>query len=601
MDTLSIESLISNGARRYERLAGNLKRRIDRLAVLRVCVFFTLLASFSFAVSGHYQIAGSSLTLLMLAIFLALIFRHDRVYRALNTCRARIGFLNDDRHRIYLELDKVPQAHEWHCDPNHSFAHDLDLTGSRGLFKLLNCAHLSTSVDLLARWIEGAPDNESLRQRQFAARELAPQTGLRMKLRTATYQHRNVAFNETPWLNVPAPSTINPVLLWPATILGTTATVLIGMRFLFGVEGLPWPLVSLVALVAYAWFGFRQRSWCESFLAHQAPLRAAKDLAAVLKAAPFHSKPLEDIQESLRQTNALQQLAEIEKVADGLSYRANALAHFLINFSVQWDAWHLKRLDAWRERSGGDLGKWFDALTSFEAHASLSHFQWLHPDYVRPDVTDDPEITFSATGLGHPLIPPSKRVVNDYEISGAGKIHLLTGSNMSGKSTFLRTVGTNWVLARMGAPVCAQSLTCSTTRIWTSIRIQDSLDQGVSFFYAEVLRLKAILEATKIDHPPVFFLLDEILRGTNSRERLIACKAAVRYLTERNTSGIITTHDLELLDLADQFPDQIAMFHFQETIQGESMFFDYQLHPDELTSTNALRVMQAAGLPLVFD
>ncbi|HMU56562.1 MAG TPA: MutS family DNA mismatch repair protein, partial [Nitrospira sp.] len=221
---------------------------------------------------------------------------------------------------------------------------------------------------------------------------------------------------------------------------------------------------------------------------------------------------------------------------------------------------------------------------------------FLHPTYVWPSRV--PETAVRAVALGHPLIPARNRVANDLELSGLGSIHLITGSNMSGKSTFLRTIGINLCLAQAGAPVCAARLDWSPVRLACCIRVDDSLDAGLSFFYAEVKRLKTILDAIgDRAAPPVLFLIDEIFKGTNNRERLIGSRAYITALSTGNGFGLVSTHDLELTDLEKDIPSLINA-HFQETVTGGTLSFDYKLRPGPCPTTNALKIMEMEGLPV---
>jgi DNA mismatch repair ATPase MutS len=226
----------------------------------------------------------------------------------------------------------------------------------------------------------------------------------------------------------------------------------------------------------------------------------------------------------------------------------------------------------------------------------LANFAWLNPDYTWPDLVAAPH--FVAQRLGHPLIPHDERVYNDYAVTELGTIALITGSNMAGKSSFLRTIGINLCLAYMGGPVVADSLQTTLFRVYSSIQIHDSLADGFSFFYAEVRRLQALLAAWRQeDERPLCFLIDEIFRGTNNRERLIGSRSYIRALAGGHGIGFIATHDLELVQLADELPG-IKNFHFRDAVVNGRMVFDYKLHPGPCPTTNALKIMELAGLPV---
>jgi hypothetical protein len=297
-------------------------------------------------------------------------------------------------------------------------------------------------------------------------------------------------------------------------------------------------------------------------------------------------------------------IRRLARVAQALSVRAHPLVHLVLNGIGPWDLFFTHRLDAVRRRVLTEVPVWLETLAEVEAASALATFAYLHPEHCWPSplhapVPDGPRPAAIRTkSLGHPLIGRSQRITNDLDLSGAGRILLITGSNMSGKSTFLRTIGINTCLAQAGAPVCASSFEWTWVRIFCCIRVDDSLDAGLSFFYAEVKRLKRLLEAARERvAPPVLFLIDEIFKGTNNRERLIGSRAFITALTESNGFGLVTTHDLELAEMEDEIP-QVTNAHFQETVEADVLKFDYRLRPGPCPTTNALRIMAIEGLPV---
>ena len=280
-----------------------------------------------------------------------------------------------------------------------------------------------------------------------------------------------------------------------------------------------------------------------------------------------------------------------------LDVRYNAFA-FLLEISVVWDLQQAYRLDLWKQAHHNQLLTWFAALGELEALVSLGNLHLNEPTWAFPTV--QPERHLVATALGHPLLAATKRVTNQIDLPTDGHMHLVTGSNMAGKSTWLRTVGTNIVLALAGAPVCATRLQLPQLQVYTSMRTQDALHESTSSFYAELKRLKFIIEAVedpaKTGGRPVFFLLDEILKGTNSRDRHAGSKALIRQLIASRGAGIIATHDLELGELAAEANGQIENWAIEVAIQDGQLFFDYQLKPGVSQSFNATLLMQQMGI-----
>jgi DNA mismatch repair ATPase MutS len=253
-------------------------------------------------------------------------------------------------------------------------------------------------------------------------------------------------------------------------------------------------------------------------------------------------------------------------------------------------------IESWRAQHGASASRWLATIGEMEALASLATFAFEHPDFPFPQLAEQASApALLATALGHPLIPASARVANDVRLDTTCRLLVVTGSNMSGKSTLLRTVGVNAVLAMAGAPVCATSMTLTPMQLGASLRAQDSLEAGVSRFFAEIKRLHAILSMAT-GKPPVLFLLDEILNGTNSQDRREGAEAIIRQLLERGAMGLVTTHDLALSALADRQSSPGANVHFQDTLEGDRLLFDYRLQPGVVTRRNALDLMRLVGI-----
>jgi hypothetical protein len=305
-----------------------------------------------------------------------------------------------------------------------------------------------------------------------------------------------------------------------------------------------------------------------------------------------------------------QHLNRIKWVVAATGLRGNPYLWFILHALIPWDIYFAYRLNQLKagmvERAPLWLERWFE----LEALSALANLAYLNPAYHLPTIFEigakqasaqnnrGRQPVFQARALGHPLLPDQQKVCNDFSLAELGEIALITGSNMAGKSTFLRTVGVNLALAYAGGPVVAQSLETGLFRLFSCIKVSDSVTDGTSYFYAEVKRLKALLLALEeAGALPLFFLIDEIFRGTNNRERMIGSQAYVHALVEKNGVGLISTHDLELTKLADQTP-RIKNYHFRDDIQNGEMVFDYILHDGPCPTTNALKIMEQAGLPV---
>jgi DNA mismatch repair ATPase MutS len=289
-------------------------------------------------------------------------------------------------------------------------------------------------------------------------------------------------------------------------------------------------------------------------------------------------------------------LRQVSWIAAAASLQRSPIVWLMINLIVPWDLFFADRLARSRADLAAHAPRWLETLHELEALNALAAFAYLNPDAVVPKIEAD-AVLFDGSGLGHPLIPAATKVTNDFRLDEAGQLIILTGSNMSGKSSFLRTLGVNLRLAYAGSVVDANALRIGLFRVYTSIRVSDSLADGFSYFYAEVRRLKGLLDARQSDGSPLFYLIDEIFRGTNNRERLLGSRSYLRSLVGGRGMGVVATHDLELIQLADESP-LIANYHFREDVVDGEIVFDYRLHEGPSPTTNALKIMALAGLPV---
>jgi DNA mismatch repair ATPase MutS len=331
---------------------------------------------------------------------------------------------------------------------------------------------------------------------------------------------------------------------------------------------------------------------------------------ACLEREKFQAPLLRELQQSLsvEGERPSRRVARLRRLVDWLDARRNQFMALLLA-PLQWTTQLALAIEAWRRVDGPAVGRWMEAVGTLDALIALATFAFEHPDYPFPDIRDvtdggagelpvDLPVDFpilEAQGLGHPLLPARRRVVNDVALGGARRLMIVSGSNMSGKSTLLRSVGTNVVLALAGAPVCARALTLSPVQIGATLRINDSLQEGKSRFYAELTRLKQIVDRAGTQ-PPLLFLLDEILHGTNSHDRRIGAEAVLRGLVARGAIGLVTTHDLALTEVADALGPRAINVHFEDHLEDGVMTFDYQMKPGVVRKSNALALMRAVGL-----
>ena len=513
--------------------------------------------------------------------------------------------------RMTLDWPALPSPASFAPDPVHPFERDLDLAGPRSLHHLLDTAAARGGSRRLWTWLREpllAPDG--LAERQALVRELTAQSRFRDRL--ALNGALALEDPETPWdgerlhawLEDHTPGRSRRPLLM---LLGTLAMLNAVLFVLYLVTPLPplWAvsLTIYVGIYLFAYWGIRPL-FDEAFHLEKA-LRGFRAVAVFLETYRYrpHRRlaalcaPFWEAAE-----RPSRQLRQVMRIAAAASSQKSEFLLVVLNTLGPWDLFFACRLDRLKERLRAQLPGWLATWYDLEALASLATFAHLNPGYtfptVQPPETSDRDPIFAAEALGHPLLNDMQRVCNNFAIDRLGDVMLITGSNMSGKSTFLRTLGINLCLAYAGGPVCGARCRTQPFRLFTSINVIDSVNDGISHFYAEVRRLKRLLEALDDEAAePLFFLIDEIFRGTNNRERLLGSRAYVRALAGQRATGLISTHDLDLTRLADEI-DGVYNAHFREEVVAGRLAFDYHIRPDPCPTTNALKIMQMEGLPV---
>jgi MutS domain V len=490
-------------------------------------------------------------------------------------------------------------------DANHPYSGDLDVYGRSSLFEQLNQTQSSGGAELLAAWLREPASVEVIRGRQGAAIELAKLTSLREEMAMAGMRAGKVDHDVTrllKWAEEPADMAKSgtPLALASIGLVIATMALLVASSLWTGV----WTKAWLVGMGVQIAFLMAVRGRVEPILqpvcVKQSPLAKYRELFAIGEHAAFEHEALVELQSRLRADGgASKRIESLERLVGLATVRHNALGIFVADVFLLWDIWLGWLIDRWRARSGREIAGWLNTLSELEALASLGTFAHEHADFAWPELVDDGPC-FEAEQLGHPLIPSDERVVNDIELGAKCPALMVTGSNMSGKSTMLRSVGVSAVLAQAGAPVCATSLRMSPLRVYTSMRIGDALDQGASRFFMEVRKLKAVVDATdEAEGDALLFLLDEVLHGTNSRERNIGAKAVVRHLVARGAIGAVSSHDLGLVELEQLTDGAVVNVHFEDHIIGGKMSFDYRMKAGAVSTSNALRLMKAVGIDVV--
>ncbi|MGD8294238.1 MAG: hypothetical protein PVF37_21160 [Desulfobacterales bacterium] len=510
--------------------------------------------------------------------------------------------------RMTLDWEKIQQSVLQPPLSELPFEKDLDITGSRSLHQLIDICISRDGSRRLAAWLlQRIPDRNATLKRQKLIRELVPLTRFRNRL---LLNFRLVSGAQLDgkkllkWLQASPPRKNINWLTAVSLVLAALNLILFLWHKLGDIPPF-WMLSFFIYIVFYLSNLKLLKHLFEVIAQLDDELSKFRQILRFLETYHYGENcQLKEMCAPFTELEALpsRQLRNIKIVSTAIGLRMNPIMAIFLNIGFPWDFFFAALIQRYRNVLIDRLPLWLNAWEKLEASISLADFAYLNPEYSFPELISAGDIgdqaVFAAHDMGHPLIPAAEKVCNDFSLDARGQAVIITGSNMSGKSSFLKTIGVNLCLAYAGAPVNAKSLCSSLFRVYTCIKINDSIIDGFSFFYAEVRRLKTLLDALRASHPlPLLFLIDEIFKGTNNRERLIGSRSYIRSLIDQNGTGLIATHDLELVKLADYFP-QISNCHFREDVVDGKMVFDYKLRPGPCPTTNALKIMRMEGLPV---
>ena len=577
------------------------------MANARLVAFLAAGAAAAWGLWGRAP-AGWALASILLGGFVILATYHARLGRE----RARLATLRAIQEEVLARIDRrwgdLPTPWSPEVSPDHPYAADLDIIGRASLFQLLDTTATRMGRETLASWLLAPADPVVASARQGAVADLAPRLDLRQEIELRGRAAAGAEADPEPFLTwaEDARGLADRVWLRWAAWVGPIAVVALGVADLTGVVAAPlWSVPLVINLLIGATVARRAYTTIAAVVTEHRAIASYAGQLDLLAAADFTDPTLQALQVRLGvgSTGAPAMLRRLGRLT-GMAIPPSSVLYVPIQSLTLWDVHVLFALERWKRSGGRDARRWLTTLGEAEALAALAGLRHDNPKWPFPKIDREGD-AYRATLLGHPLLHADARVPNDVTIGPPGTFLLVTGSNMSGKSTLLRAVGINAVLAQAGGPVCAGALDLPPIELWTSARVQDSLERGVSFFLAELQRLKLIVDAAtrarEQGGPLVMYLLDEILQGTNTAERSVAARRVIAYLVDQGAIGAVSTHDLALADDAHLAP-VAATVHFTDTV-GEGpdappMSFDYRLRPGVATTTNALRLMRLIGLEL---
>ncbi len=576
-----------------------------------VVIIFLVLGAISY--SGQ-QTLWFLLALTTFLVFLYIAYIHEGLESVrrkkqiwLRLYRRSLARLNRDWDQLKQVSVEIPSQHAAICN-------DLDLFGQASLFQMVGGVETPSGIQTIRNWILNTPKASEILARQAAVNELKSKTPFRDKFRFLCHL---LAFSDggpatlTDWAEASRQYDKRNILVWCARVLAVSVSVVL-LGLLVGLIPVSFAGPTVMGLLAAnvvfsAIFAGRIHSIFNQVSTRHGEVDNYYQVFAMIREDDFQSERLSSLKSELFSENAdvLAATNHLGRIAWQANLRRSLFpVYVLLQFVFLWDFHTVNQLQNWKAQHGKNVRRWFEILGHWEVLAAIGQFAYDHADWPMPEIKPKSQQSkIACHRLGHPLLKHTDRVDNDVTVGPVGSVLLVTGSNMSGKSTLLRSIGLNVVLAHLGAPICADSLSMSPMQIETSMRIQDSLADGVSFFMAELKRLKQIVDIAR-EHKSdpdatVLFLLDEILQGTNSQERHIAVTRVVQHLVDHQAIGGVSTHDLEL-GRSGELAQACHPVHFREDFQTvdnkKVMTFDYQLREGFATTTNALKLLELVGL-----
>jgi hypothetical protein len=593
---------VNDPRRNYDRLLADRRatvtsreKRDDRMVLARGA---TSAVAVALAIGAWKGAWAWSWLAAPVAGFAVLVFVHDRVLRAKARAERAVAHYDAGIARIEERWTGTGRDGARHAPEHHPYAADLDLFGPGSLFERINTTRTGAGEATLAAWLLSPAPPTTIRDRQRSVGELRPRLEFREDLALAgdtiaaeVHPDRLRAWAQAPARPFPA------ALRVLAALLGVAGLVSL----------LTW-LSGATTAIPFAIFGVLNGSLALAVrrrvaaIVHDADrpgaeLRVLAEVLARIEREPFESEPLKRLRAALDSEGISPSaaIASLAKRLDWMELRRNQLVAPFAAVAL-WTTQMAMAVESWRARHGAAVSRWVDACGEIEALAAMSAYAFENPNDPFPELLEGPG-RFEAESLGHPLIPTARCVFNDVRLDGELSLLVVSGSNMSGKSTLLRSIGIAAAMAQAGLPVRAARLTLSPLAVGATLRIQDSLREGASRFYAEITRVRDVVALTD-GEVPVLFLLDELLAGTNSHDRAAGAEAILRGLVSRGAIGLATTHDLALTKLADALAPRAANVHLEDRLEDGRMVFDYRLRPGIVTHSNAIALMRSVGLPV---
>ncbi|MCB2194517.1 MAG: hypothetical protein KQH79_01585 [Bacteroidetes bacterium] len=596
---------MSNVENNYRSRAEQFSKKISavrsRLVVLSVLRFLTFIGLFFIIILLVKQYTWFKLSLLcfILLSFIALVTHYIKQKEVLNYFHFLLEINTHELNVLNNEYSAFDSGEEYICR-DHEYSYDLDLFGEGSLFQYLNRTVTLVGKNFLARQLLDANkvNRKTIENRQNVTKELVHKLDWRQDfmataLATPMGEDDNKKIND--WLNQPVYFLKKLHFKILAAFLPVITLTFLSL-FIAGISHYSWFILFALIQLMIASLILRRTNKEQSKVSEELKiLRSYAKLLKLIEKEDFSSHNLQSLKMDLKtdQASAIVALKKLIRIIDAFDTRLNLILGVVLNATLMWDLVSVMRLEKWKIKFGNNIKRWTEVVAEFDYYISLANYTYNNQNFSFPMLSE--ETVLHATELGHPLIPKEVRVNNDFIIKSIGTIEIITGANMAGKSTFLRTVGVNLILAMNGMPVCAGKFEFKLQKVYSGMRTADSLKENESYFYAELKRLKFIVEKLR-EGQQIFILLDEILKGTNSVDKAKGSWKFVENLLALKATGIIATHDLSLCALEKEYPENIENKCFEVQIDGDKIDFDYKLRPGITQNMNASLLMQQMGI-----
>ena len=612
----SLAKVADKRALRYGKLAETVDQKIGKIAAIRFVAFVVMSACFF---SAWYDQASLYIWVGLIAglTFAITVWLHRTLYSLLPKAEAQAEMAHESAARLRHQWSKIKEDGQRFAQGTLE-EKELQIFGEVSLFKLLNRSHLRGSQAQIARQLLQSAgtqelDLNELTQRQEAVKELLSLNGLRRKflgstrLSHAQSDARSQAIGLRAFAQWSQSDTMGPQDLKKFKVLSylglalTAATIIQALISVSTELQTAWQLTLGAQFLLYLLTTTKISPHYLALIteAHK-PLQGLEGCYQLVEKRRFTSTWLSNWSTALNHSGTpSERIKNVARYAEALAVRHSALLYGVLAIGLLWELWYGTKVMEWRTHHGALVSKDLKAIYEFETLCSFAEYAHDHPEFTWPKISYESTQFIETKAIAHPLFPPQGRIANDFDLISDQEFYLITGSNMSGKSSFMRALASNLTLALAGAPVCAEYLACPPMSLATSIQVTDDPSRGWSRFYAEVRRISEVIKRAEAasDKRPVLYLIDEMLSGTNSRERRMASRSiAARLIHATHAAGIITTHDLDLAQLSTRFPDELKLAHFSDHFDGDKLHFDYTLRSGVAQTTNALHVLSLEGI-----